>query len=365
MIFDTRRTKEMEVQQILEEALRRGASDVHLMVGVFPTLRIDGKLIPFTKGPTPTPEYIEKLVLSLCSPEQKELLLTNKELDFSFALGEVARFRVNAFYQKGYLSAALRLIPNKIPNLEELHLPSVLGNLTKLRQGLILVTGPTGHGKSTSIASLINKINEEKGVHIVTVEDPIEYVYPSRKSLIAQREMHLDTHSWEIALRSVLREDPDVVLIGEMRDYETIESVLTIAETGHLVFATLHTNSASQTLDRVVGVFPENQQEQVKMQLSNVLEAVISMRLLPAVEGGRYPATEILLATPAVRNVIREGKTHLIDNIIQTSASIGMVTLETSLANLVRAGYVSLETALSYSLKPQELMREVKAKTGS
>ncbi len=350
----------MDIQQILEEALRRGASDVHLMVGIYPTLRIDGRLIPITKGPTPTPEYIEKLVLSLTLPEQKELLLTNKELDFSFSLGEVARFRVNAFYQKGYLSAALRLIPNKIPNLEELHLPKVIGNLTKLRQGLVLVTGPTGHGKSTTIASLLNVINSEKGEHIITVEDPIEYIYPSRKSLIAQREMHLDTHSWEIALRSILREDPDVVLIGEMRDFETIEAVLTIAETGHLVFATLHTNSAAQTLDRVVGVFPENQQDQVRMQLSNVLEAVISQRLIPAQSGGRYPATEILLATPAVKNVIREGKTHLVDNIIQTSSNVGMQTLETSLAGLVKAGHIDLETALSYSLRPQELTREVK-----
>lgn len=350
----------MDIQQILEEALRRGASDVHLMVGIYPTLRIDGRLIPITKGPTPTPEYIEKLVLSLTLPEQKELLLTNKELDFSFSLGEVARFRVNAFYQKGYLSAALRLIPNKIPNLEELHLPKVIGNLTKLRQGLVLVTGPTGHGKSTTIASLLNVINSEKGEHIITIEDPIEYIYPSRKSLIAQREMHLDTHSWEIALRSILREDPDVVLIGEMRDYETIEAVLTIAETGHLVFATLHTNSAAQTLDRVVGVFPENQQDQVRMQLSNVLEAVLSQRLIPAQSGGRYPATEILLATPAVKNVIREGKTHLVDNIIQTSSGVGMQTLETSLAGLVKAGHIDLETGLSYSLRPQELTREVK-----
>ena len=291
-------------------------------------------------------------------------MLTNKELDFSFALGEVARFRVNAFYQKGYLSAALRLIPNRIPTLEELHLPSTFGNLTKLRQGLILVAGPTGHGKSTTIASLINKINEEKGVHVVTVEDPIEYVYPSRKALIAQREMHLDTHSWEISLRSVLREDPDVVLIGEMRDYETIESVLTIAETGHLVFATLHTNSAAQTLDRVVGVFPESQQEQVRMQLSNILEAVLSLRLIPAAQAGRYPAIEVLLATPAVRNVIREGKTHLIDNIIQTSANVGMSTLESSLAGLIKSNKISLETALSYSLRPQDLMREVKLQGG-
>jgi twitching motility protein PilT len=353
----------VEIQQILEEALKRGASDVHLMAGVYPTLRVDGRLIPLTKGPAPTPDYIEKLVLALCLPEQKELLLTNKELDFSFALGEVARFRVNAFYQRGYLSAALRLVPNKIPNLNELHLPNVLGNLTKLRQGLIILAGPTGHGKSTSIAALINQINEEKAVHVITVEDPIEYIYPSRKSLIAQREMHLDTHSWEISLRSVLREDPDVVLIGEMRDFETIESVLTIAETGHLVFATLHTNSAAQTVDRVVGVFPENQQEQVRMQLANVLEAVVSIRLLPATQGGRYPATEILLATPAVKNIIREGKSHLIDNVIQTSTGVGMQTLETSLAGLIKAGHISLEMGLSYSLRPQELMREVKSAT--
>lgn len=350
----------MEIQEILEEALKRGASDIHLMVGTYPTLRINGELIPITKSTSPTPENIEKLVLSLTTPEQKELLLTNKEIDFSFALGEVVRFRVNAFYQKGYLSASLRLIPSKIPALEELHLPKVLGNFSKLRQGLILVTGPTGHGKSTTIASIINEINESRAVHIITVEDPIEYVYPSRKSLIAQREMHLDTHSWEIALRSVLREDPDVVLIGEMRDFETMEAVLTIAETGHLVFATLHTNSAAQSVDRIVGVFPENQQTQIQMQMSNVLEAIISQRLLPGIGGGRYPATEVLLANSAVRNVIREGKTHLLDNVIQTSTGVGMNTMETSLAKLVKEGKVSLDIALSYSLKSEDLLREVK-----
>ena len=352
----------MNIQQILEEAVKRGAADVHLMVGVYPTLRIDGRLTPLTNAGDPSVEYIEKLVLSLCSPEQKELLMTNKEIDFSFALGKVARFRVNAFYQKGYLSAALRLIPSRIPTLEELHLPKLLGNVSKLRQGFILVTGPTGHGKSTTIASMLNQINETTSSHIVTVEDPIEYVYPSKKALIAQREMHLDTHSWEIALRSVLREDPDVVLVGEMRDYETIEAALTIAETGHLVFATLHTNSAAQTVDRIVGVFPDKQQDQIKLQLSNVLEAVISMRLIPASQGGRYPALEILLSTSAIKNVIREGKTHLIDNIIQTSSQIGMVTLENSLAVMVNSGKVSLETAMSYSLKSEELMREIKKK---
>ena len=350
----------MGIQEILEEALRRGASDIHLMVGVYPTLRIDGKLVPMTKGGSPSPEVIEKLVLSLCSPEQKELLMTNKEIDFSFALSNMARFRVNAFYQKGYLSAALRLIPSRIPTLEELHLPKLLANFSKLRQGFILITGPTGHGKSTTIASILNEINETRSMHIVTVEDPIEYVYPSKKALIAQREMHLDTHSWEIALRSVLREDPDVVLVGEMRDYETIEAALTIAETGHLVFATLHTNSASQTIDRIVGVFPENQQDQIKLQLSNVIEAIISMRLIPGSQGGRFPVLEILLGTSAVKNVIREGKTHLMDNVIQTSSQVGMVTLENSLAVLIKSGKITLETALSYSLKTEELMREVK-----
>lgn len=354
----------MEIQEILEEALKRGASDVHLMAGVYPTLRVNGSLLPLTKSADTSPDYIEKLVFSLTSPEQKELLLTNKEIDFSFALGDLARFRVNAFYQKGYVSAALRLIPATIPALEELHLPKVFGNFSKLRQGLILVTGPTGHGKSTTIASIINEINDSRSVHIVTVEDPIEYVYPSRKSLIAQREMHLDTHSWEISLRSALREDPDVVLIGEMRDYETIEAALTIAETGHLVFATLHTNSASQSVDRIVGVFPENQQAQIQMQLSNVCEAIISQRLIPGIKGGRYPATEVLLATGAVRNVIREGKTHLLDNIIQTSTNVGMNTLENSLAIMIREGKINLDTALSYSLKPDDLLREVKRGTG-
>jgi twitching motility protein PilT len=350
----------VEIQELLEVALQRNASDLHLMVGAFPTLRIDGRLEPIANVSPITPDLAERLVYQLCSPEQKEILLTNKEIDFSFALGEVARFRVNCFHQKGYLSASLRLIPMKISSLEELHLPRNLSNFTKLPQGLILVTGPTGHGKSTTIAAVINQINLERSCHIVTIEDPIEYIYPSRKALIAQREMHLDTHSWEIALRSVLREDPDVVLVGEMRDYETIASVLTIAETGHLVFATLHTNSAAQTIDRMVDVFPDHQQAQVRMQLSNVLEGVVSQRLIPAIEGGRYPAVELLLLTSAVRSAIREGRTHLIDNMILTSGEVGMTTLEDSLAKLVKGGKVSLESALTYSLRPDDLMRRVK-----
>lgn len=261
-----------------------------------------------------------------------------------------------------FLSAALRLIPSKIRTVEELNLPKISHKFSGLQQGFVLVTGPTGHGKSTTIASLIAEINEARPVHVLTIEDPIEYIYSAGKGIISQRELHLDTHSWEISLRSALREDPDVVLIGEMRDYETIAAAITIAETGHLVFSTLHTNSASQTIDRIVDVFPEHQQGQIRTQLASTLAGVISQRLIPAIGGGRYPAVEILLATPAVKTVIREGKTHLIDNIIQTSADVGMIPLEVSLAALVRAGKISLDTAQGYALRPAELLRHVKGR---
>ena len=238
----------MSIQEYLEIVVKKEASDLHLVVGSPAMVRIDGQLMPVSAAPL-TPEETETLVFELLSPEQKEMLLVNKELDFSFALGDVARFRVNAYFQKGYLSAALRLIPSYIKSIEELNLPRICHNFSKLRQGFVLVTGPTGHGKSTTIASMINEINQTKALHVVTIEDPIEYVYPKAKSLVSQREMHLDTHSWEVALRSALREDPDVVLVGEMRDFETIAAAITVAETGHLVFATLHTNSAAQSID--------------------------------------------------------------------------------------------------------------------
>ena len=292
-----------------------------------------------------TPEETESLVFELVSEEQKELLLVNKDLDFSFALGDVARFRVNAYFQKGYISAALRLIPSYIKSIEELNLPKICHNFAKLRQGFILVTGPTGHGKSTTIASMINEINQTRPVHILTIEDPIEYVYPKGKGLVSQREMHLDSHSWEVALRSALREDPDVAI--------------TIAETGHLVFATLHTNSAAQSIDRVIDVFPENQQAQVRMQLASTIAGIISMRLLPQIGGGRLPAIEVLLSNGAVRTSIREGKSHLIDNIIQTSGEEGMILMDASLAYLVKAGKVAIDVARAYSMRPKELERLV------
>ena len=346
----------MSIQDFLEVVVKREASDLHMVVGAPVVIRVDGQLLPLSAAPL-TPEDAESLIFELLSSEQKEMLMVNKELDFSFALGDVARFRVNAYFQKGYLSAALRLIPSYIRTIEELSLPAICHNFAKLRQGFILVTGPTGHGKSTTIASVINEVNQTRPLHILTIEDPIEYVYPKGKALVSQREMHLDTHSWDVSLRSALREDPDVVLVGEMRDFETISSAITIAETGHLVFATLHTNSAAQSIDRIIDVFPENQQAQVRLQLAATIAGIISMRLLPAIGGGRLPACEILLSSSAVQTAVRDGKTHQIDNIIQTSGEAGMVLMDVSLANLVNAGKITVETAQAYSIRPKELER--------
>lgn len=349
----------MEIKTLMEKTISMNASDLHLVVNMPPMLRIDGELQPI-ESQILSDEKTQELVFSLLSREQKDIFLVNRELDFSHDYEGKGRFRINVYHQKGFVSAALRLIPNKIRSIEDLNLPKIYHEFPRMRQGFILVTGPTGHGKSTTLASMIQEINENRASHIVTVEDPIEYVYKKARSIVSQREMHADTHSWEIALRSALREDPDVVLVGEMRDYETIAAALTIAETGHLVFATLHTNSASQTVDRIVDVFPEHQQSQIRLQLSNTIEAVLSQRLLPVASGGRLPVVEILLATPAVRTTIREGKTHLIDNIIQTSADVGMQTLENSMAYWVKGEKLSLETALEWALKPEDLRRLVR-----
>lgn len=350
------------VRALLQKTVELNASDLHLTVGAAPMLRIKGSLTP-APGATEVlgPEDVERLIFELVSDEQKDLLLTQKEIDFSFAYGEEARFRVNAFHQRGYLSASLRRIPLRIPTIEELQLPKILTEFCNLPQGFILVTGPTGHGKSTTIAAMIQRINETRPVHVITIEDPIEYIYPHQKSLIDQREMHLDTYSWEVALRSALREDPDVVMIGEMRDYETIAAAITIAETGHLVFATLHTNSASQTVDRIIDAFPEAQQQQVRVQLSSIMEGVISQRLIPSLKGELVPAIEIMLPSAAVRSVIREGKTHQLDNVISTSFDQGMISLERALAQLVNDGKIDPEVAKAHTLRPEEFTRLVKA----
>jgi twitching motility protein PilT len=323
-------------------------------------LRVDGELIAVPTVGVLTPDVISGLLKEVLTSEQIERLTVNKELDFSLPFSNVGRFRVNAYTQKNSLAAAFRLIPLAIPSFDSLGLPEILHTFTSLRQGLVLVTGPTGHGKSTTLAAMLQEINTSRSTHIVTIEDPIEFVFNPVKSIISQREMRSDTHSWDIALRSVLREDPDVVLVGEMRDYETIAAALTIAETGHLVFATLHTNSAAQTIDRIVDVFPDEQQAQVKLQLSNTIEAVFSQRLIAAVPKGRAVAYEVMLGTTAIRTAIRDGKTHQIESILETSHEVGMITLEMSLAELVKSGKVTLEVAESWSLRPEELMRLVR-----
>ncbi|MBI2040264.1 type IV pilus twitching motility protein PilT [Candidatus Microgenomates bacterium] len=347
----------MNIQQLLDLTITNNASDLHLSVDFPPSLRINGELLPIPGTEPVSGEQIEVLVDPLLSPDQKKIFLETLELDFSFEFQKKGRFRVNIYKQRGNTAAALRLIPYLIPPVEELGLPQALNKIPDLKQGFILVAGPTGHGKSTTLASFINRINQSRAAHIITIEDPIEYVYPAGKSLIDQREMYRDTKSWNNALRAALREDPDVVLIGEMRDLETISSALTIAETGHLVFATLHTNSAAQSIDRIVDVFPQNQQPQIKLQLAATLEAIISLRLIPTIEPGRVLGSEILFATPAVRNVIREGKTYLIDNLIETSAEMGMQILERSLTSLVKDGKISEETALRFALRPELLSK--------
>lgn len=355
----------MEIQELLKITIKSNASDLHLLAGIPPALRIDG-LLEYVPGHSPlTPENIETMVLSLLTPAQKELLISNKELDFSFgfgggAYGNLGRFRANLYYQRRYISGAFRLFPPSILTIEDLHLPNILHFFSGLKQGFILVTGPTGHGKSTTLASIINEINLNRAVHILTIEDPIEYVYPNGKSIISQREMNQDTHSWDLALKSALREDPDVVLVGEMRDPEAMAAAITIAETGHLVFSTLHTNSAAQSIDRVLDSFPANQQAQIRIQLAATLKGIVSQRLLPMINGGRTPAVEVLIGTSAVASIIREGKTHLIDSVIQTSKDKGMISLDSSLSSLVLSGAITMEIGKSYSLHQEDFLRLVK-----
>lgn len=354
----------MDIRELLNITVKNKASDLHLLVGIAPTIRLDGVLNPLINYPPLTNEVLEAMIFSVISPHQKELLLANKELDFSFgfskdANGSEGRFRVNIYYQRGYISGAFRYLEPTIRTIEELKLPKICNDFAKLKQGFVLVTGPTGHGKSTTLAAMINEVNINRPLHILTIEDPIEYVYPVGKSIVSQREMGQDSHSWNYALRSALREDPDVVLVGEMRDPETIAAAITIAETGHLVFSTLHTNSASQTIDRMIDSFPPSQQPQVRIQLASTLKGIISQRLLPQINGGRVPAAEVLIGNNAVATNIRDGKTHLIDSIIETSQDVGMISLESSLSSLVMTGTISLETAKSYATRPDDLLRMV------
>jgi twitching motility protein PilT len=350
----------LNATQLLEKVVALNASDLHVSVNCQPYVRVNMVLQILSEYPILTVDDVEFFLSQIVDTRQRELLEINKELDFSVALGVKARFRVNAFFQKGYPSVALRYIPITVPSIESLNLPPCLVNICNLKQGLILVVGPTGHGKSTTIASMLDRINETRPEHIITIEDPIEYIFTNKKSLVEQRELYLDTHSWGVALKSILRQDPNVVLIGEMRDAETVSSALQISETGHLVFATLHTNSAAQTIERIISSFPSEKQEEIKNQLSQVIEVVISQRLIPSEKKRVVPAIEIMLGSDAVRNLIREGRAHMLDNVIKTSSQIGMISLEKSLAVLVRDDLIKFEEAIKYTSRPDELRRLIK-----
>ena len=344
-----------KLNDLLLQTAKQNASDLHLAVGRRPTIRVDSVLIPLAQESILTKDEAEGLVLALLSEEQKKTFLTEKQLDFSFNYEDKARFRVNTYYQRGFMAAALRLIPAQIRTIEELNLPPLLHDFAKLTQGFILVVGPAGHGKSTTLAALLDEVNHTRNDHIITVEDPIEYVFSQDRCIVSQREVGADTLSFHDALRAVLRQDPDVMMIGEMRDPETISTAMTAAETGHLVFSTLHTNSASQTIDRIIDSFPPNQQGQIISQLASTLVAIVSERLIPRLGGGRIPAAEIMLVNPAIRNLIREKKIYQIDLVIETSIQEGMISLNRSLVNLVKRKEISLEEAETYSLNPAEL----------
>ncbi len=342
-------------EELLSQVVKENASDLHIAVGNYPTLRIDGSLVPLLRMERVTAESAEQFVTMLMSPEQKTRFLKERELDFSYGFLDRARFRVNTYYQKGFMGAVMRLVPSKVKSFQELGLPPIVSEFASRQQGFLLVVGPTGHGKSTTLAAIIDMINHTRADHIVTIEDPIEYVFESDKAIIEQREVGLDTASFENALRSLFREDVDVAMVGEMRDAETMAMAVTAAETGHFVVSTLHTNNAAQTIDRIIDTFPPAQQNQIRAQLASTLVGIVSQRLIPKINGGLVPAVEVMIGNPAVRNLIRENKIHQLDLVIETSLDQGMISLNRSLIELVRKGEISIESAMSYSLNPNDL----------
>ncbi len=344
-----------EIRELLLITLREQASDLHISAGHYPVLRIAGRLVPLVKMRKLTSSDTQGLAFALMTDEQKQRVLSVKEIDFSYNFDNKARLRVNIFFQRYNISCALRLIPAEIQTIEELNLPPVLHRFIQPSQGFVLLTGPSSQGKSTTLAALIDEINHTRADHIITIEDPIEYVFGDDRSIIEQREVYQDTLSFARALRSTFRQDPDVIMVGEMRDPETISIALSAAETGHLVFSTLHTNSAAQTVHRIVDSFPAEQQNQIRAQLSGSLLGVVSQRLIPRIRGGLIPACEIMITTPAVANLIRENKIHELPLVIETSTELGMISLNRYLANLIKAKEISLDNALSYSLDPVEL----------
>ena len=354
---------EYHIDEILEKVVKNNASDLYLTVDLPPTIRVTGLLQPLLEFQKFSDEQIRGLVSQLLNENQLQKLFENKELDAQYELKDKARFRINVFFEKENIAATLRLIPKRIPTVDELNLPTILHEFCKLPQGLVLVTGASGAGKSTTLAAMINWINNNRNKHILTIEDPVEFHFISNKSLVHQRELYVDTLSWEAALRSVRRETVDVLLIGEIRGYETMALAIMAASMGHLVFATIHTYSAAQTIDHVIGLFPEHQQSQTRMQLSSVIEGTITQTLVRGIDQSkRFPAIEILIANNAVRSTIREGKAHFISNIINTSFDMGMLSMERSLAELVNTGKVELDEALGRTLNPDEVLRYIDSK---
>ena len=344
-----------KLKELLLLTTKQNASDLHISVGRRPTLRVDSVLVPLANEPVLTKEDAEGLIFTLLGEERKAEFIKQRQVDLSYNFEDKARFRVNTYFQKDFPAAALRLIPSRIRTVEELSMPPILHEFAKMRQGFMLVVGPAGHGKSTTLAALLDEINHTRSNHIITVEDPVEYMFSQDRCIVSQREVGSDVLTFHDGLRSILRQDPDVIMVGEIRDPETMATAMTAAETGHLVFATLHTNSASQTIDRIIDNFPPNQQGQVISQLASVLVATISQRLVPRQGGGRIPAAEIMIANSAIRNLIREKKTYQIDLVIETSVQEGMISLNRSLVSLVKQQQITLEQAKAYSLNPAEL----------
>lgn len=353
-------TTDMHIDDLLRMCVERGGSDLHLTNNLPPTIRLDGELLQLPFQPLTTMEC-SRLVYEIMRDEQVTKFEQTREMDFSHGVKDVGRFRVNVYMQKETVGTAIRAIPTRIPSFEDLRLPPIIREMAKRTSGLILVTGPTGSGKSTTIATMVDDINNARRCHIMTIEDPIEYVHNHKVSMVNQREVHHDTMNFQNALRAVLREDPDVILVGEMRDLETITAALTLAETGHLVFGTLHTRNAPQSVDRVVDVFPPDQQEQIRVLLANTLEGVVAQQLLPKLGGGRIAAIEIMIATPAIRNLIREGKTHQMYSVLETSGQIGMQTMDRMLLDLYKNGYVSFDEALVRAIDQENFGRMANA----
>lgn len=347
----------VQIEDLMETVVREGASDLHLSEGRHPTIRTSGMLLPLVKHAPLTHQDIEGMILAMVGEKGLQKFVDIKEIDFSYQYKGLARFRGNGFVQQGFYGVALRLIPKQIKTISELGLPQTLEAFARKKQGFFLVVGPVGQGKTTTLAALIEQINQERSEHIVTIEDPIEYVYEQKKSIIDQREVGIDTNNFELALTEALRQDVNVILVGEMRNHETMAAAITAAETGHLVFSTLHTNSAAQTIDRIIDSFPANQQDQIRVQLASALSGVFSQRLIPRISGGQVPAYELLVANAAVANLIREKRTHEINTVIETGLAEGMIDMNRSLAELVRKGEISIENAYQRSLNPKVLER--------